>query len=367
MTKPALIDFVTEEEWAALLAPISAESRCGDYLLYDDTYARIREARREDDPQLSQGDWKQERKRADWDLVEQACRAALTGRSKDLQLAAWLTEAWIYRHGMAGLCGGLHLLLQLAVTYWDDVHPPLEPADPEQRLSPFIWMNEKFYLPLGRLPLSAPTLRDVEPYSFFDREEAWKLELGSRAEKEAEKEGKPIRSRVLNSMNFTPTAFYRQLSILLAHAQEVLAELSGQLDQFSGRHAPSFGKLAKQLTGFQHVIQRVLGERPEEASEAPAEGEAEAGEGALAGAEPVGVVVPGLRIGSRNEAYQRLAEVAEYLLRTEPHSPTPYLIKRAISWGNLSLGELLLEIVNDERDLMAIYSLLGIPMRSPEG
>jgi len=367
MSKPALIDFLTEEEWATLVTPIPEAGPCGDYLLYDDVYAQIREARREDDPQLSQGAWKTERKKADWPRVESLCRDTLTRRSKDLQLAAWLAEAWIYQHGMAGFCAGLHLLLQLVDNYWADLHPPLDQADPEQRLSAFVWMNEKFFLPLGRTYLSAPTIRDVAAYTFLDRDDAWKLDAGSRAEKEAEKAGLPTRNLVNNSITFTPTAFYQQLSILLKEAQETLAALSARLDEATGRHAPTFGKLAKQLEGYQHRIQLVLTERPQE------EGGAEADEGAAisnqestdgeASTEPE----TSLRIRSRNEAYQRLAEVAEYLLRTEPHSPTPYLIKRAISWGNLSLGELLLEIVNDERDLMAIYNLLGIPTRPPDG
>lgn len=65
-------------------------------------------------------------------------------------------------------------------------------------------------------------------------------------------------------------------------------------------------------------------------------------------------------IRNRAEAYRRLNEAAEYLLRTEPHSPTPYLIKRAVSWGRLPLGELLQELVNDNSDLQAIYTLLGM-------
>ncbi len=65
-------------------------------------------------------------------------------------------------------------------------------------------------------------------------------------------------------------------------------------------------------------------------------------------------------ICSRSEAYRRLAEAADYLLRTEPHSPTPYLVKRAIGWGNMSLTELLMELVNSENDLAGIYNLLGI-------
>jgi predicted component of type VI protein secretion system len=65
-------------------------------------------------------------------------------------------------------------------------------------------------------------------------------------------------------------------------------------------------------------------------------------------------------IRSRAEAYRRLAEAAEYLLRTEPHSPTPYLVKRAVAWGGMTLTELLQEFVHNPTDLRAIYGLLGI-------
>jgi predicted component of type VI protein secretion system len=69
---------------------------------------------------------------------------------------------------------------------------------------------------------------------------------------------------------------------------------------------------------------------------------------------------PGATIRSRAEAYRVLAEAADYLLRTEPHSPVPYLVKRAISWGNMSLAELLSEFVASSDDLVTIYRLLGI-------
>jgi predicted component of type VI protein secretion system len=65
-------------------------------------------------------------------------------------------------------------------------------------------------------------------------------------------------------------------------------------------------------------------------------------------------------IGSRTEAYYRLAEAAEYLLRTEPHSPVPYLVKRAVQWGNMSLTELLYEFIGNPDDLVMIQRLLGM-------
>jgi len=57
---------------------------------------------------------------------------------------------------------------------------------------------------------------------------------------------------------------------------------------------------------------------------------------------------------------QLLAEIAEFLLRAEPHSPTPYLIKRAVAWGRMPLAEVLQELVRDPNDLRAVYALLGI-------
>ena len=48
---------------------------------------------------------------------------ALATRSKDLQLAAWLTEAQLGREGFAGLREGLELTRALIERFWDHLHP----------------------------------------------------------------------------------------------------------------------------------------------------------------------------------------------------------------------------------------------------
>jgi type VI secretion system ImpA/VasJ family protein len=66
-------------------------------------------------------------------------------------------------------------------------------------------------------------------------------------------------------------------------------------------------------------------------------------------------------IRSRESAYQQLSSIADYLEKIEPHSPTPYLVRRAVSWGEMSLAELLKELVGDNpANLKPVYSLLGI-------
>ena len=72
------------------------------------------------------------------------------------------------------------------------------------------------------------------------------------------------------------------------------------------------------------------------------------------------VELPTGPLTSRAEAYRLLALAAEYLTMHEPHSPAPYLVRRAIKWGRMSLAELLRELLRDNADLPTVYTLLGI-------
>jgi type VI secretion system protein ImpA len=52
--------------------------------------------------------------------------------------------------------------------------------------------------------------------------------------------------------------------------------------------------------------------------------------------------------------------VADYFRQTEPHSPVPYLIQRAINWSRMSFDQLLVELVKDKNSRNEISSTLGI-------
>lgn len=354
---------LTQADWQQLLAPITPELPTGEYLVYEGTYDNIRQARRQDDPSLPQGDWKTKLKKADWGEVQTLSLKALSYQSKDVQIVAWLTEAWLYLYGYLGLKAGLHLCLQLCEHYWPDLFPPIEEDDLELRLSPFRWFNEKLTVQLGHVPITAPASSDVLAYSFLDRESAWLLENRPAAEKQAaEAEGKPTRAKFLTSATLTPRTFCAQISSHLQDALTSVTVLNQFLDNACGKQSPSLGQLQQMLMDIQRVVDGIVKEKPAESItelEASVEAALEIDEHLeqMPTQRSPTTVSP---IRSRAEAYQRLAEVADYLLNTEPHSPTPYLIKRAISWGNLSLTELLMELVNDDKDLQAIYSLLGI-------
>ena len=76
---------------------------------------------------------------------------------------------------------------------------------------------------------------------------------------------------------------------------------------------------------------------------------------------PESSAAPLMRAGwrSREEAYAVLESIAEYLGSIEPHSPTPYLIRRAVRWGRMPLPELMEEIVQEEGDLNQLFKLVA--------
>src|SRR5947208_14602814 len=92
-----------------LLDPFPAGQPAGADLRWTLEWDRLKEARRTDDD-LQPGKWaKREHKSADWRAVRELATEMLRERSKDLQLAMWLTEANLKLHGFAGLRDGFRI------------------------------------------------------------------------------------------------------------------------------------------------------------------------------------------------------------------------------------------------------------------
>ena len=142
-----------------ILAPIPGENPSGIDLRYDTKlllHDKIKEARRQDD-ELAQGAWQSERKTANYPLVIKLAQDALATSSKDLQLAAWLTEALIHTEKFPGLLQGLGLCYNLVTTFWDTVYPLIEDDDRELRARPLNWVGSMLDFPV-RFSASRRTL-----------------------------------------------------------------------------------------------------------------------------------------------------------------------------------------------------------------
>jgi len=332
-------------ELESLLAPISAEAPAGESLRFDAVYREIGRLREEDDPTLPQGVWKRELKRADWPGVAALAAESLRTRSKDLQLAVWLTVAWTKMHGFAGLGHGLRLIAALCDAFWETLHPRLEEDGAEMRVAPVAWLSrDRFLFTVKCVPITAPASDEGVDYAWKD----WELAHG-----EAEQ------AAVLVSASVTPPAFFTALWRDLDAAAAAVDALRALLVARLGEHdAPTLAPLRSALTDVGAFVARVHAEEvpamksiPQPPDSAPA----------------AAAVVSTGSIASRADAYARLREASEYLLRTEPHSPVPYLVRRAVAWGNMSLAEVLEQLLQKSSELSTIYTLLGIKPTGIEG
>ena len=91
--------------------------------------------------------WERPLRKADWSAIARDC-VNLLARSKDLQLAAWLQDAWARQRHIEGFNAGTDLLMGLVERHWDNLHPLIEGNDSEARVAAFIWINENMPLVL---------------------------------------------------------------------------------------------------------------------------------------------------------------------------------------------------------------------------
>ena len=354
------MNVATQIDIQELLQPIPGANPAGEPLRYQGTYDRIADARREDDPTLSQGIYKSSLKRADWASVEAICIDALTKRTKDLQIASWLLEAWLHVYGFTGVTSGLRLLAGLCEEFWDQVYPSLEVDEIEGRVAPIEWVEQKLTLKLKQLPLTLPGEISNESYSYIDWESACHFEnlamKDPRALQEALAKINPTVATFRAAIAETDSAFYVELVEELGQAIDACVAVEQVLEQKCGKDAPSLRQFKEALGGIQQLVSQDLYTRPEEI-ETFGEEEVVPAE---AGDAEVELWSSGGPIRSRAEAYRRLSEAADYLLRNEPHSPTPYLVKRAVEWGSMSLPELLQQIVRNEGEMNEIDRLLRL-------
>lgn len=390
---------------APFAAPLDTDGPAGPALRYDPAYARIRDARLEEDASLPMGEWTRPLKKADWRTAELLCTELLQRRSKDLQVAAWLTEAWVHRHGVDGLIAGARLLQGLARDFWQDVHPRIEDGDADMRAATFVWANDTLaQVLLMRVPLLAWSEFSPPFIHLGDWQRALTTEYGAgagaaagaaKAKSKAKDVAEEPSAQTVSRQDMLDHAA-RDLEAIaalddrIALAAEAWRELTALLDERLGADAPSLSKVAEMLARMRQALRSLLQERdPRDRKQAaplavlPADAAANASThratsmedhdmsqapspfasspltpSTEAGALPQAVASG--RIGSRAEAYQLLELAAAYLLREEPHSPTPYLVNRAVAWGRMPLPQLMQEVLREDGDLNRYFSIIGV-------
>jgi type VI secretion system protein ImpA len=245
-----------------ILQPIPGENPGGEDLRYKPVYDQIKEARREEED-LAQGVWQRARKVADWAQVVKLASNAIAKQSKDLQLAAWLTEALVYREGFTGLRDGLRLTYDLLDQFWDHLYPELEDDDCEMRSVPLSYIVSKVDVALRRTALTAD---GIDWYQYKDsltlptEDQAAGDSAKSKLRSEAERTGKPLPEEVDSALKATPGDFYDEVEEDLRTANATLDELDGLCTEKFGEYAPGYGPLKECIEQLENTV-RIMRQR----------------------------------------------------------------------------------------------------------
>src|SRR5690606_6491178 len=212
--------------------------------------------------------------------------------SKDLQVAAWLTEALLKREGFSGLREGVDLIRGMLEAFWDDLHPELEDDDVEMRAAPLGWVGEYLDRAVRLIPITqdghtVAQYRDSRLVGY----EADASTYEARDQRNAAiAEGRLTAEEVDAAFSETPKAWYRELVTDIDGALVAIPALESLSDEKFGRDAPRFSPLTDAIRVVRQVAVQLLGRKLEsepdpvepEAPPAPAE---PTGNGAAAPAE----------------------------------------------------------------------------------
>lgn len=337
----------------ALLAPVSDAAPEGLPAAEDESYRRIRHEREEEDASLPLGAWERELKRANWIAASELSATAMAARSKDLQLAAWLFEALIARSGFQALAPCLGLIDALFVRYGAKLHP----QNSEHRINLLVWIGQKLLPPLRRVAITATG--SGHDYAWNDWEQAQRNEqlratLGKQ--REAEIEGATL-GDVGAALACTSNERIVFLQTCLSDGLAALQNLECTLDAQFGEEAPGLSAMRNLLERIEVVL---VAEARRRGMSAPTVADSD---DAVPDTDSNGHVrVDETAVGSldRREVYAALADIAHALETIEPHSPVPYLIRRAVAWGGLNTAQLYSEVFVRCGGQINIFELLGL-------
>jgi type VI secretion system protein ImpA len=357
----------------ALLTPIPGDNPAGENLQYAGLYDEVRNERRADED-IAQGEWRRtDTKSANWNQVIKLTTEAISTTTKDLQAAAWLTEALVKLHGFDGLRDGLKFVRGLHERFWDHVYPEADEDGLDARANSLAWLSNQLARSIKEVPITAAQGR--ENYSYFQWQQSEEFGIPENLESldsETQERVNELKQQALaeekitsedwrKAKQTTRRAFYEATYTSLNECWEELHALDREMDERFGRETPGLGELTKSLDEIRSLVEKLVKEKRILEPDAPeidgvieeeSNGSLENGNTSLSSSTGP--------VRSRQEAFRRLTEVSEYFRRAEPHSPVSYLIERAVRWGRMPLESWLEDVIKEVGVLDNLRETLGL-------
>lgn len=322
--------------------------------------ARAKEREIDGDPSLAGGEL------PEWRTILDLAPKLLATQTKDLEIAAWMAEGLLRRHGFPGLRDGFRLLRGLVDKYWDGLYPVPDEDGLAAKVAPLRALNGEgadgtLIQPIRKVPM---TDSDEGQFASWQYERAAKMvgATGDGASEWHADAGTVTLDQIKASQKATKPKFFIDLVDDITACETEFAGLAKALDDVCGNDSPPTSTIRRTLETVA-AIARELGADALAAAQATGAAGAAApsqGDGAAKG----GQGLASGPIGTREDAFATLARVAEYFRRSEPHSPISYTLDELVRRGRMSLPDLLNELITDSAQRRSFYVVAG--MRPPE-
>ena len=292
----------------------------------------------------------------------------LLGKTKDLRVAAWLTRAELANRGLPGLADGLKLIALLLENFWETAYPMLdrdEGDDPIERLNVLANLSPDPAQSYGS-PAAETLLRTLRGTTIVESREVGRFTvrdldyvLGRMA---------PPAGQTAPAAGLLAAAWKTGEAAANQHKRDGIATGAAAVQAIVKQFVDHSGQRPN-LDLLQQTMRRVGEFYAAQDAEAAAESEGateEIAEGAaeLGGAPGGGKSPRSGGLASRADAVRILQQVAAFLRKSEPSSPAPMFVDRAVKLLQMDFNAIVKELMPDSRD--RIEMLGGISLEEPE-
>lgn len=367
MTEEKLIDI------EKLLNPISDGSPSGEDMSFSMDYDDLKEAAREDDASLSQGEWETDLKVADWPKVISIASSLLSNHTKEFQLGGWLVVGLGREYGFRGLSEGLEFYGQLIEKFWETIYPlPEEKDDYEAREAQLEWFVSNLVKTVELIGFAKKGERTLSIRDWrIAKDVENKARDNAEYREEALKEGRIDEPTYIEAVQNTPIEFYKDIKIGLQNLPQMFEAFQNAIkEKFPSpptyKEVDAVIKEANKLAEELIIIKGGIEDESSEEGDQASEGEEGAAEGEAGGSSDGGGKASGKQnntagaINNRAVALAELRKIAAFFQKTEPHSPVSFLVNRAVKWGHMGLKEWLREVIKDDTTLESLKETLGM-------
>jgi len=360
------------QDYKDLLNPIASDNPCGINIRANSSeanadYVKLKELRnrlRREERKAIEIDQSIGINKEEWDQVINIAHNIIVKYSKDIEVISWLLEGLTRVNEIEGLEVGLGILIELLKNHGSKLYPQVEEdgeEDLEYKLRSLSMLGGKYEAGTLIAPIYFAIIVQTtngEKYSAWQFKEilkANKNESGYKVTQELLLGCDKLKT-VISSINKELLA---KIKLSLTSCVSRFKELNTLLSNVFGSNAPNLINLNDVLNYCFSLVEnfsKIVNEKEEstEGSESNIKEEKKIENNSVSFDNLEKIKL------DRVKAVKLLNMLAKYFKETEPHSPISYTLERIISWSDLSLPEMLCDLIPDKvREAYCRYT--GIP------